>query len=358
MSKSVSKPSVFASLFKNVPAGISIASDGTSSSEFGKYIDTGSYVLNAALSGSLFGGIADTKITTFAGESSTGKTYFILGILRTWADQNPDGVIVYFDTESAVTNGMLESHGIDPARVIKVEPETIEQFRQSALAILDNYDESKRPYPMIMALDSLGNLSSLKEVTDIRDQKDTRDMTKAQLIRGTFRVLRLRLAKLCVPMLVSNHVYAIVGAYVPMKAISGGAGLIYVSDCIAMLTKSKERDKEKNVIGNIVTVKMYKSRLSRENCEVDVRISYTGGLDRYYGLLDMATDAGLVESAGGRYTFPGQKSTTANKIAADPTAFFTQEFLTTLDETFVKPNFSYGSSFVAETVDAEEDSTS
>jgi RecA/RadA recombinase len=335
--------SLFTDLLKNVPASASVAIDGTSSSEFGKYVDTGSYVLNAALSGSLFGGMPDNKITVFAGESSTGKTFFILSILKAWMQQNPTGNVIYFDTESAVTNQMLTERGLDLSRIAKVEPETIEQFRQSALAILDNYEAAKTNTPIIMVLDSLGNLSSLKEVTDIRDQKDSRDMTKAQLIRGTFRVLRLRLAKLAVPMLVTNHVYAVVGAYVPTKALSGGSGLIYVSDSIAMLSKSKVRDKDKNIIGNDVTIKMYKSRLSRENNEVDVRILYTGGLDRHYGLLELAEAAGMITVAAGRYTFPNQtKSVTATKIAETPEAFFTPEFLQTLDETFVKPNFSYG----------------
>jgi len=335
--------SLFAELLKNVPASASVAIDGTSSSEFGKYVDTGSYVLNAALSGSLFGGMPDNKITVFAGESSTGKTFFILSILKAWMRQNPTGNVIYFDTESAVTNQMLTERGLDLSRIAKVEPETIEQFRQSALAILDNYESAQTDTPIIMVLDSLGNMSSNKEVTDVRDQKDARDMTKAQLIRGTFRVLRLRLAKLAVPMLVTNHVYAVVGAYVPTKALSGGSGLTYVSDSIAMLSKSKVRDKDKNIIGNDVTIKMYKSRLSRENNEVDVRILYTGGLDRHYGLLELAEAAGMVSSAAGRYTFPGQtKTVTAAKIAEAPETYFTQEFLQTLDDTFVKPNFSYG----------------
>ena len=132
-------------------------------------------------------------------------------------------------------------------------------------------------------------------------------------------------------------------SYVPTKALSGGAGLTYVSDSIAMLSKSKVRDKDKHIIGNDVTIKMFKSRLSRENNEVDVRILYTGGLDRHHGLLDMAEAAGLVTVAAGRYTFPGQtKSVTAAKIAETPETYFTSEFLQQLDELYVKPNFSYG----------------
>lgn len=337
--------SFFRSLIKDLPAMTTIASDGLSSSEFDGYVNTGSYTLNAALSGSLFGGMPNNKITVFAGDPATGKTFFVLGVVKQWMEDNPEGGVIYFDTESAVTNQMLSERGIDLTRLVKSEPETIEQFRQTALQILDRYEESgqkKGRQPMLMVLDSLGNLSSAKEVEDIRAEKDTRDMTKAGLIRGTFRVLRLRLAKLGVPMIATNHVYAVVGAYVPTKAMSGGSGLIYVSDSIAMLSKSKDRDKEKNVVGSIVTAKMFKSRLSRENSQVDVRISYSGGLDKYYGLLDMAVDAGMVEHSGGKYTFPNQKPVFASKIQEAPEKFFTEEFLKDLNEKYVRPQFSYG----------------
>ena len=336
--------SFFRTLIKDLPAMTTIASDGLSSSEFDGYINTGSYTLNAALSGSLFGGMPNNKITVFAGDPATGKTFFVLGVVKQWLEDNPDGGVIYFDTESAVTNQMLSERGIDLTRIVKSEPETIEQFRQTALQILDRYDETpqKGRQPMLMVLDSLGNLSSAKEVEDIRAEKDTRDMTKAGLIRGTFRVLRLRLSKLNVPMICTNHVYAVVGAYVPTKALSGGSGLIYVSDSIAMLSKSKDRDKEKNVIGSIVKAKMFKSRLSRENSEVEVRISYAGGLDKYYGLLEMSVEAGLVQHSGGKYTFPGGKPVFAGKIQEAPEKFFTDEFLKELNEKYVRPNFSYG----------------
>lgn len=338
--------SFFKDLIKGLPASSSIASAGTSSSEFEGYINTGSYTLNAALSGSIFGGMPNNKITAFCGDPATGKTFFALGIMKQWQIDNPKGSVIYFDTESATTNKMMESQGVDLDRTVKVEPETIEQFRQTALQMLDRYAEAPekgRP-PMLMVLDSLGNMSSSKEMADIRDSKDTRDMTKAGLLKGTFRVLRLQLAKHNVAMIVNNHVYANVGnPYGPPKIISGGSGLIYVSDSIALLSKSKDKDKDKNIIGSIVKVKMYKSRLSKENCEAEVRIAYAGGLDRYHGLLDLSVEAGLVEHSAGKYLFPGWKDQVkAAKINENPGLYFTDEFLKKLDDEYIKPTFSYG----------------
>ena len=204
-----------------------IAADGTGSAEFGGFIDTGSYVLNAALSGSLYGGIPDNKITAFAGESATGKTFFVLGVVRAFLDKNPTGGVVYYDTEAAVTKDMMEDRGIDTNRVILAEPDTIQKFKTHALKMIEAYEkqpEDKRP-PMMFVLDSLGILSTSKEMEDSLEGKDTRDMTKSQIIKAAFRVLTLKLAKVRVPMLVTNHVYEVVGSYIPQKEISGGSGL-------------------------------------------------------------------------------------------------------------------------------------
>lgn len=191
----------------------SIAADGKSSSEYSGSIDTGSYILNAALSGSIYGGVPNNKITAFAGESSTGKTFFVLGVVKRFLQDHPDAAVFYFDTEAAVTREMMESRGVDSSRVIISEQSTVQEFRHTALKILENYektDEKERP-PMMMVLDSLGQLSSTKEVEDTMEGKETRDMTKAQVIKATFRVLNLKLARARVPLLITNHIYSTVG---------------------------------------------------------------------------------------------------------------------------------------------------
>lgn len=190
-----------------------LADDGNASSEYGGYIDTGSYILNALLSGSIYGGVPDNKVTAFAGESATGKTFFVLGIVRAFLDKNPEGAVVYYDTEAAVTKSMMTSRGIDTARVIIAEPDTIQKFKTHALKLIEAYEKQpadKRP-PMMFVLDSLGLLSTSKEMEDSLEGKDVRDMTKSQVIKAAFRVLTLKLAKVKIPMLITNHVYEVVG---------------------------------------------------------------------------------------------------------------------------------------------------
>jgi RecA/RadA recombinase len=201
-----------------------VASDGLSSSEFTGYIDTGSYILNAAISGSLYGGIPNNKAVVFAGDPATGKTFFALGVVKSFLTDNKDGHVFYFDTESAVTNEMLTTRGIDITRIAKSEPDSIEKFRHVAYKTLDAYmqlPEDKR-FPLLMVLDSLSALPSKKETEDMANEKDVRDMSKATLIKAAFRVLRLKLAKAKVPLIVTNHVYQIIGSYFPTKEMAGG----------------------------------------------------------------------------------------------------------------------------------------
>lgn len=334
-----------------------LASAGTASSEFSRFIDTGSYILNASLSGSIFGGLPDNKVTALAGDPGVGKTFYALGIVKNFLDLDPKARVFYFDSESAVTNQMMTDRGIDIKRVAKSEPETLERFRHTAVKLAEQYkalDESKR-FPLLVVLDSLSALPSNKEVTDAIEDSDKKDMTKPGVIKGTFRILRLKLGKLGIPMVVTNHVYESVGAYVPTKNMSGGKGLMYAADSILFLSKKQEKDDDNKVVGNVIHVHAKKSRLSRENTKVDTRVFYSGGLDRYYGLLEQATAAELVKKSGNKWEFPDGQKGFEKEINAHPEKFFTPEFLKTLDE-YIKTKFTYtpGPTEVDDEADAKE----
>ncbi len=307
-----------------------------------RFIDTGSHIFNAVVSGSIYGGVSSNKITAIAGESSTGKTYFSLAVVKNFLDTNPDGYCLYFDTEAAVTKGLLESRGIDTARLVVVNVVTIEEFRGKALKAVDIYlkkDEEERK-PVMFVLDSLGMLSTEKEITDALNDKQVRDMTKSQLVKGAFRMLTLKLGQANIPLIVTNHTYDVIGSYVPTKEMGGGSGLKYAASTIIYLTKKKEKD-GKDVIGNIIKAKTHKSRLSKENREVEVRLYYDErGLDKYYGLLELGEIGGLWKNVAGRYEVNGKK-VYGKQILANPDEYFTEEVMQKLDE-IAKEYFSYG----------------
>ena len=307
-----------------------------------RFIDTGSHIFNAVVSGSIFGGVSSNKITAIAGETSTGKTYFSLAIVKNFLDTNPDGYCLYFDTEAAITKGLLASRGIDQNRLVVVNVVTIEEVRSKALKAVDIYlkkDLTERK-PCMFVLDSLGMLSTEKEITDALNDKQVRDMTKSQLVKGAFRMLTLKLGQANIPLIVTNHTYDVIGSYVPTKEMGGGSGLKYASSTIIYLSKKKEKDKTE-VVGNIIKAKTIKSRLSKENQQVEIRLYYDErGLDRYYGLLDLGEIGGMWKNVGGRYEIDGKK-VYGKQIYAEPEKYFTEEVMSKLDE-ISKNTFSYG----------------
>ena len=308
------------------------------------YVDTGSYIFNGLVSGSIFGGVSGNKITAIAGESSTGKTFFSLAVVKNFLDSNPDGYCLYFDTEAAVNKPLLASRGIDLDRVVVVNVVTIEEFRTKALKAVDIYlktsEEDRKP--CMFVLDSLGMLSTEKEIRDALDDKQVRDMTKSQLVKGAFRMLTLKLGQAKIPMIVTNHTYDVIGSYVPTKEMGGGSGLKYAASTIIYLSKKKEKDGT-TIVGNLIKAKTAKSRLSKENKEVTVRLYYDErGLDKYYGLLELGEIGGMWKNVAGRYEMDGKK-VYAKEILKNPEKYFTQEVLEQLDE-ISKDQFSYGSS--------------
>ena len=234
----------------------SVVSEGVEAGDVDSFIDTGSYMFNALLSGSINGGLPSNKITAIAGESATGKTFFVLGMVKEFLQNNKNAGVIYFESESALTKQLIEQRGIDSERMVIMPVTTVQEFRTQSLTVLDKYMEQNEAdrKPILLVLDSLGMLSTTKEVEDTADGKETRDMTRAQVLKAAFRVLTLKLGRAKVPMVITNHTYDVVGAYMPTKEMGGGSGLKYAASTIVYLSKKKEKDGTE-VIGNIIHCK-------------------------------------------------------------------------------------------------------
>jgi len=319
-----------------------LVADGVEAGDVDSFIDTGSYVFNALLSGSIHGGLPANKITALAGESATGKTFFLMGIVKNFLDANPKSGVVYFESESAITKQMVIDRGIDPERMVIVPVTTVQEFRTQSLRILDRYmqEDVNVRRPLFLCLDSLGMLSTTKEVEDTADGKETRDMTRAQVLKAAFRVLTLKLGKAKVPMVVTNHTYDSMGSMFPTKEMGGGSGLKYAASSIIFLSKKKEKDGTE-VVGNIVHCKNHKSRLTIENKMVDVRLSYEKGLDKYYGLLDIAEKYNIFKKVSTRYELPDGTKQYGKSIMSEPDKYFTEDIMKQIEEAVGK-EFKYG----------------
>jgi RecA/RadA recombinase len=319
-----------------------IASDGIDGSDVTSWTNTGSFALNALVSGSLYGGIPSNKITALAGESATGKTYFALGVCNKFLQDNPDGYILYFDTESAVTSEMITDRGIDANKVGIFPVTTVEEFRHQAIKIVDSYNELSQDQknPVMIVLDSLGMLSTEKEMTDTADGKSTRDMTRAQLIKATFRVLTLKLGQAGIPLIMTNHTYAVIGSMYPTKEMGGGSGLKYAASTILYLSKRKVKEGT-DIIGNVIHCKLEKSRLTKENSMVDVMLDYKTGLNPYYGLVDIALKYEIFKKVSTRIELPDGTKVYEKTIYKNPEKYFTENVMEQL-EIAVAKEFKYG----------------
>ena len=319
-----------------------LVSEGVEAGDVDSFIDTGSLAFNALLSGSIYGGMPSNKITAIAGEAATGKTFFALGIVKAFLDKNKDAGVIYFESESALTKELVEARGIDSTRMVIVPVATVQEFRHQSIKVIDKYleqGEDKRK-PLMFVLDSLGMLSTTKEMEDTAAGKETRDMTRSQIVKSTFRVLTLKLGQANVPMIMTNHTYDVIGSMFPQKEMGGGSGLKYAASSIIYLGKRKEKDGTE-VVGNIIHCKNYKSRLTKENAMIDVLLTYEKGLDKHYGLIELAEQSGVFKKVSTRYEMPDGTKVFGKSIMNEPEKYFTKDVLEKIDEQ-AKKRFLYG----------------
>lgn len=326
------------------------------------WIDTGSYALNALLSGSIYRGAPDNKIVGFSGEEATGKTFFTLACVKHFLDNNPGSIVALFETEHSVDSKTISSRGIDPKRVAIFPVGTVQEFRHQALSLLDKYlSKPKESRPRILiVLDSLAMLSSDAEVRKAEEGTDTKDFTLFQVSKATFRVLTLKLGKHCVPMYLTTHTYANLGGYGETSKVAGGSGFKYAASTIVNLSKAKyKEDKDaREHDGAVITCKLQKSRSTREGQFVKVLLHHQRGLDRYYGLLDIAEECGVIKKVGGKYIFPdgtpdGLKAKSEKDIINNPEKYFTKAVLDEIDK-HCGEKFNYGGG-LDESVEADNE---
>ena len=193
----------------------------------------------------------------------------------------------------------------------------------------------------MLCLDSLGMLSTTKEMTDSAEGKETKDMTRAAILKAAFRVLTLKLGQARVPMVVTNHTYDVIGSMFPQKEMGGGGALKYAADYIVYLSRRKEKDGTE-VVGHVIHCKNHKSRLTKENKIVDVLLRYDTGLNRYYGLVDLAVDHGIFKKVSTRIEMPDGTKVFSKAIYKNPEKYFTKDILDQLD-VICQKEFTYGS---------------
>ena len=324
------------------------------------WIDTGSYALNAIISGSLYKGIPSGRITGFAGPSMAGKTLIMNKVM---ANAQKKGYIpVIWDSEVAVDKKSAEGAGMDTTRVKYYPVETIEDCRNQMCAFLDNVIKAENPdLKFIVAIDSLGNLASAKEIKDTTAGKEASDVgQRAKAIKSMMRTLTYKAAKAKVPILFSNHIYEGMEMFPTLvKTQSGGKGPIYLASVLVQLSTRNEKSSENpneesvaishNISGVTLGAMTVKNRFVPSYLKTELYLNFKTGLDKHTGLFEIAEAFGVIEKPGRTVMYKGESLGYRKDLEKDPK--FWEKIMPDLEKA-LQDKLCYGTS---SSVDIEEE---
>ena len=338
----------------------SILTDNTFS-EVDDWIPTGNYLLNAQLSGSLFGGIPNTRSLGLMGDPGTGKSFVCLNVVREAQKKGYD--VMYCDTEGAIDKSTAINFGINTDKIRYQPIKTVTEFQtfvSNLLALVKKAKENGASPKILLILDSLGMLSTDKELNDAMIGKNAADMgAKAKELRKLFRVITLDLTAARIPLICTNHVYT-GGGFMPTKESSGGDGPIFAMSVISFLSKAQLKENgSATKTGIIVTSNLKKSRFTIPE-PIKFHISFANGMNPYVGLQDFVTweacgiERGKLEEVKSKdgtkeMVFTANASSTRwavkhlGKTVTSSQLFtggiFTQEVLESLNEKVIRKHF-------------------
>lgn len=265
-----------------------------------EYIHTGNYLLNAQLSGSLFGGVPNSRSLGLVGDPETGKTFICLNIVHNAVKQGY--YIFWCDTEGALEKEDVEKFKIDTTKLRYQPTKTVEQFKIFLYNLLDmkakHEKEHGEPFKFLVVLDSLGMLNTEKELNDLSENKSKSDMgIKAKQTRALFRAITLDMTGAKVPLIATNHTtIGGIGSYTgPTKESAGGDGPIFAFSNVLFFSKkllnasnddlNAEKSDSKTATGILINSRPYKAR-KQQKVPISLHVSYQGGMNPYVGLED------------------------------------------------------------------------
>jgi hypothetical protein len=242
-------------------------------------------VINIALSGKLDGGLTP-GLTMWAGPSKHFKTAFSLLMAKSYMDKYPDAALLFYDSEFGTPQSYFDSFGIDTERVLHTPITDIEQLKHDVMSQIAGFERGDH---VIILIDSIGNLASKKEVDDALEGKTVADMTRAKQIKSLFRMVTPHLTIKDIPMIVVNHTYKEIGMF-PKDIVGGGTGSYYSADNIFILGRQQEKEGTE-ITGYNFIINVEKSRYVKEKSKIPVGVSFTGGINKWSGLLDIALES-------------------------------------------------------------------
>lgn len=295
--------------------------DKNSLSTVTEWIDTGSYALNAIISGSLYGGVPMGRLTGFIGPESCGKTLMCNKVMA--HAQKKGMYIAYFDTEGALDQNTAERLGCDTSKIKHVPSEITESCRNQIVKFLENVIQKGLQGKVLLVIDSLGNLITTQEKKKIDEGSDTPDMgNRAKALKSMMRAITHSAAKANCPVVFTNHIYEDPSQLHPsaIKKQAGGSGPLYMASVIVQMAKKAERSSDsknkdsntdvtplsKDINGLTLRALTTKNRFVPPYLETEMYLNFRTGLNKYSGLLEMCEGYNVLEKVGHRHAFNGE----------------------------------------------------
>lgn len=288
-------------LTKNIP-GISLGFHDPK-----HWVSTGNYALNYCISSDFNRGVPLGKVTMFAGQSGSGKSFICSGNLVK-AAQDQGVFVVLIDTENALDENWLKPLGVDTSeeKLLKVNMSMIDDvarlmsdFMKDYKARFSNVDEKDRP-KILFVLDSLGMLLTPTDVNqfeagDLKGDMGRKPKAMAALVRNCVNMF----GEYDVGLVVTNHSYASQDMFDPDDKISGGQGFIYASSIVVAMQRRKLKEDEDgkkvtDVRGIRAACKIMKTRYNKPFENVEIKIPWETGMDPYSGLVDLFEKKGVL----------------------------------------------------------------
>ncbi len=330
----------------------------TDSKIFGKkdMIPTRVPMINVALSGSIDGGLTP-GLTVLAAPSKHFKTAFSLLLASAFLKANPDGIILFYDSEFGTPESYFTSFGVPLDSVVHTPITDIEQLK---FDVMHQLSEIKRNDKIMIVIDSVGNLASKKEVEDAMKQSSAADMTRAKQLKSLFRMVTPHLTLKDIPMVVVNHVYMTQEMY-SKAVVSGGTGIYYSADNIWIIGRQQDKD-DKELLGYHFVINIEKSRYLKEKSKIPITVSFDSGINKWSGLLDLALEGKfLTKPKQGWYARVDQetgeimgKNYRAGEIV-DNGDFWKSIFEETNFAAWIKNRYSLGSGDIMQDEQIDED---
>jgi recombination protein RecA len=280
------------------------------------WISTGSYALNYLISGDFYRGVPMGKVTVFAGESGSGKSFLASGNIIRGAQEQ--GIfVVLIDSESALDAGWLTALGVDISedKLLKLNAAMVDDVAKIISEFVNDYkkdylDVPKEDRPKVLfVIDSLGMLLTPTETTQFQNGEMKGDLgRKAKQLKALVTNCVNMFGNLNIGMVCTNHSYASQDMFSPDPVISGGSGFVYAASIVVAMKKlNLKEDEEGNKISEVVGIrsvcKVVKSRYSKPFETVKINIPYETGMNPISGLFDLFEKTGKFVKQGNRYKY-------------------------------------------------------